>query len=70
MTKTLTTLVIAAVMTSVGFAQDSLHVKQNGQNRVEFAVHGKTGCVKVDDRIFCAPAVTRAPVKMASTLPY
>jgi hypothetical protein len=41
---------------------------ENGQQRVEFALHGKTSCVMVDDKIFCAPAVTRAPIKLASTV--
>ena len=70
MSKIVTSLLMAAVMAcSVVFAQDNLHIKQNGQERVEFAVHGKTGCVKVADRIFCAPAINRAPVRMAATLP-
>jgi hypothetical protein len=66
----MTSLLIAAVMSrSVVFAQDNLRVtRENGQQRVEFALHGKTSCVMVDDRIFCAPAATRAPVKLASTV--
>ena len=68
MTKILTSLLIAAVLScSVVFAQDNLR-RENGQQRVEFALHGKTSCVMVDDRIFCAPGVTRAPVKLASTV--
>jgi len=68
-TKFLTGLLIAAAMLcSVVFAQDNLRVTmENGQQRVEFALHGKTSCVMVDDKIFCAPAVTRAPIKLAST---
>ena len=68
MTKILTSLLIAAVMScSVVFAQDNLRVtKASGQQRVEFALHGKTSCVMVDDKIFCAPGVTRAPVKLAT----
>ena len=66
--KILTGLLLAALSCSVVFAQDSLRVsKANGQQRVEFALHGNTSCVMVDDKIFCAPAVTRAPTKLAST---
>ncbi|HKQ26746.1 MAG TPA: hypothetical protein VJT81_20055 [Burkholderiales bacterium] len=71
MTKILTTLLIAAVMScSVVFAQDNLRTsKDNGQKRVEFALHGKTACVMVDDsRIFCAPGIIRAPIKVASSV--
>jgi hypothetical protein len=70
MTKIMTSLLIAAVLScSVVFAQDNLRVtRENGQQRVEFALHGKTSCVMVDDRIFCAPAATRAPVKLASAV--
>ncbi len=70
MTKIMTSLLIAAVLScSVVFAQDNLRViKENGQQRVEFALHGKTSCVMVDDKIFCAPGVARAPVKLASTV--
>jgi hypothetical protein len=70
MTKTLTSLLLATVLScSVVFAQDGLHVTmENGRQRVEFALHGKTSCVMVDDKIFCAPAATRAPIKLASTV--
>lgn len=69
-TKILTGLLIATVLScSVVFAQDNLRVTmENGQQRVEFALHGKTSCVMVDDKIFCAPGVTRAPIKLASTV--
>ncbi|MGQ0580092.1 MAG: hypothetical protein ACT4PQ_14445 [Betaproteobacteria bacterium] len=69
-TKILTSLLLAAALScSVVFAQDSLHVTtQNGKHRVEVALHGKTSCVMVDDKIFCAPATTRAPIKLASTV--
>jgi len=40
----------------------------NGKHRVEFSLHGNTGCVMVDNKIFCAPAATRAPIKLASTV--
>ena len=69
-TKILTGLLLTAALScSVVFAQDNLRVTmENGQQRVEFALHGKTRCVMVDDKIFCAPAVTRAPIKLASTV--
>lgn len=69
-TKILTSLLLAAALScSVVFAQDSLRVTmENGKQRVEFALHGKTSCVMVDDKIFCAPAATRAPIKLASTV--
>jgi len=35
---------------------------------VEFALHGKTSCVMLDNKIFCVPAIMRAPVKLASTV--
>ena len=70
MTKFLTSLMIAAVMScSVGFAQDNFGAsKEDGHKRVEFALHDKTGCVMVDGKVFCAPGITRAPVKLASTV--
>jgi hypothetical protein len=69
-TKILTGLLTAATLScSVGFAQDNPRVStKNGQQRVGFALHGNTSCVMVDDKIFCAPAVTRAPIKLASTV--
>ena len=68
MTKILTSLLIGAVMScSLVFAQDNLWVtSKNGQHRVEFALHGQTSCVMVNDRIFCARAVARAPIKPTS----
>ena len=70
-TKILTGLLFAAALScSVVFAQDRLGVSmKNGQQRVEFALHGKTSCVMVDGKIFCARAVMRAPIKLASTVP-
>jgi hypothetical protein len=69
-TKILTGLLFAAALScSVVLAQDNLRVTmENGQQRVEFALHGKTSCVMIDDKIFCAPAATRAPIKLASTV--
>jgi hypothetical protein len=69
-TKILTSLLLTAALScSVVFAQDTLRTTMdNGKHRVEFSLHGNTGCVMVDDKIFCAPAATRAPIKLASTI--
>lgn len=69
-TRILTSLItVAALSCSVVFAQDSLRTSmENGQQRVEFALHGKTSCVMVEGKIFCARAVMRAPIKLASTV--
>ena len=69
-TKILTGLLLAAALScSVVFAQDTLQTTmENGKHRVEFSLHGSTGCVMVDDKIFCAPAAIRAPIKLASTV--
>ena len=69
-TKILTSLLLTAALScSVVFAQDTLRTTMdNGKHRVEFSLHGNTGCVMVDNKIFCAPAATRAPIKLASTV--
>ena len=69
-TKILTGLLFAAVVSgSVVSAQDTLRTTmENGKHRVEFSLHGNTGCVMIEDKVFCAPAVTRAPIKLASTV--
>jgi len=69
-TKILTSLLLTAALScSVVFAQDTLRTTMdNGKHRVEFSLHGNTGCVMVDNKIFCAPAATRAPIKLASTI--
>ena len=68
-TKLLTSLTVATVlMCSAAFAADTLKVSNvDGKQRVEFALHGKTSCVMLDDKVFCAPATTRAPIRLAST---
>ena len=61
-------LIVAAMSCSVVLAQDNLRVtREDGQQRVEFALHGTTSCVMVNDKIFCAAGTTRAPIKLAST---
>ena len=67
MTKLLTSLTVtSALLCSAAFAADTLKVSmEDGKQRVEFALHGKTSCVMLDNKIFCAPATTRAPTRLA-----
>ncbi len=67
-TKLLTNLgITTALLCSAAFAADAVKVGMEGsQQRVEFALHGKTSCVMIDDKIFCAPATNRAPIRLAS----
>lgn len=67
--KLLTSLAVTTVLLcSAAFAADTLKVsKDGGKQRVEFALHGKTSCVMFDDKIFCTPATTRAPIRLASS---
>ena len=69
MTKFLTGLsVITALLYSTAFAADSQKVvMEDGKQRVEFSLHGKTGCVLVDGKVFCAPATTRVPIRLTSS---
>ena len=69
-TKLLTNLTVTtALLCSAAFAADTLKVgMEGGKQRVEFALHGKTSCLMVDDKIFCAPATNRAPIRLASSL--
>jgi hypothetical protein len=71
MNKILSSLLIAAAVSSaVVFAEDTLRTTvDNNRQRVAFTLHGKTSCVLVEDKVFCAPAVIRAPIRLASTLP-
>lgn len=68
-TKLLTSVTItAALLFSAAFAADSLKVSvEDGKQRVEFSLHGNTSCVMLDNKIFCVPAGTRAPIKLASS---
>lgn len=68
-TKLLTSLSLSAtLLCSAAFAADTLKVSMDGgKQRVEFALHGKTSCVMLDNKIFCAPSTTRAPIRMASS---
>ena len=68
-TKLLTTLAVTTVLLcSAAFAADTLKVSmEDGKQRVEFALHGKTSCVMLDNKIYCAPATTRAPIRLVSS---
>ena len=68
-TKLLTSLTVAAAfLCSAAFAEDTLKVSvDGGKQRVEFALHGKTSCVMLDNKIYCAPATTRAPIRLAAS---
>ena len=67
-TKLLPSLTVTtALLCSAAFAADTLKVSmEDGKQRVEFSLHGKTGCVLVDAKVFCAPANTRAPIRLVS----
>ena len=69
MTKLLIGLFVTTVLLcSAVFAADTLKVgTDDGKQRVEFSLHGKTGCVLVDAKVFCAPANTRAPIRLVSS---
>ena len=68
MNKILSTLVIAAVLSSAtAFAEDTLRVSlQNGKQRVDFSLNGNDKCVMIDDKIHCAP-MKQAPIRVASS---
>jgi len=68
-TKLLTSLTVTAtLLCSPAFAADTLKASmEDGKQRVEFALHGKTSCVMLDNKIFCAPVTTRAPTRLASS---
>ena len=67
MNKILSTLVIAAALSSTGaFAEDKFKVSmENGKQRVDFSLNGNDKCVMIDDKIHCAP-MPAAPVRVAS----
>ncbi len=68
MNKILSTLVIAAVLSSsASFAEDTLRVSmQNGKQRVDFSLNGNDKCVMIDDKIHCAP-MKQVPIRVASS---
>ena len=68
MSNILTTLVIAATLSSaVVVAEETVRTAaQNSTHGVTFTMHGKTDCVLVDDKIFCAPGTPHTPVRLAA----
>ena len=70
MNKILSSLLIAAALSSSVFLAEDTHrtAMEDGKRRVEFTLHGKTNCALVDDKIFCVPATTRGPIRLASTV--
>ena len=69
MTTTLNKLFIAAALFCFAVtACDKARVAtENCRHQVELTQHGNTSCVLVDNRVFCAPAKMRAPMRMASS---
>ena len=68
MNKILSTLVIAAVLSSTSaFAEDTLRVSmENGKQRVDFSLNGNDKCVMINDKIHCAP-MPKEPARIASS---
>ena len=69
MTTTLNKLLIAAALFCFAVtACDKARVTTgSGGHPVELTQHGNTSCVLVDNRVFCAPARMRAPIRLASS---
>jgi hypothetical protein len=68
MTTTINKLFIAAgLLWFVVTACDKARVTENGGHAVELTRHGNTACVLVDNKVLCAPATMRAPMRMASS---
>jgi hypothetical protein len=53
---------------SVVFAEDRLKgtLNSDGKQAVAFALHGKTSCVLMDDKVFCAPAIAHKATVLAA----
>lgn len=62
-------LTTVTLLCSAAFAEDTLKVgiDNDGKQVVAFTLHGKTSCVLVDDKVFCAPATAPKPVRLASS---
>jgi hypothetical protein len=71
MTTTLNKLLIAAALFcfAVTACEKAWVTTDNGGHPVELTQHGNTTCVLVDNRVFCAPAKMRTPMRLASTTP-
>jgi len=69
MTTTLNKLLITAALFcfAVSACDKARVTTENGGHPVELSQHGNTSCVLVDNRVFCAPAKMRAPMRMASS---
>ena len=69
MTTTLNKLFIAATLFCFAvIACDKARVTtENGGHPVEFTQHGNTACVLVDNKVFCAPAKMRVPMRLVSS---
>jgi len=39
----------------------------SGGHTVELTQHGNTSCVLVDNKVFCAPAKMRAPMRLVAS---
>ena len=69
MTTTLNKLFIAAALFC--FAVTACHkarvTTKNGGHPVELTQHANTSCVLVDNKVFCAPAKMRAPIRLAAS---
>ncbi len=68
MNKILSTLVIAAILSSsTAFAEDTFRVSmENGKQRVDFSLNGNDRCVIINDKITCQP-MPQAPARVASS---
>ena len=72
MITTLNKLLIAAALPCLAVtACDKARVtaERNSRHPVELSQHGNISCVLIDNRVFCAPAKMRAPMRMASSTP-
>ena len=67
MTTTLNKLLLAAALPCLAvIACDNARITNRG-HPVELTQHGNTTCVLVDNKVFCAPARMRAPMRLASS---
>jgi hypothetical protein len=58
-----------ALLCSTAFADNTLKlaIEANGRQAVAFKLHGKTSCVLVDDKVFCAPGAEPKPTRLAAS---
>ena len=68
MNKILSTLLIAAALSSTGtFAEDRFRVSmENAKQRIDFSLNGNDKCTIIDDKIVCAP-MPKETVRLASS---